>query len=63
MLQSIELEVEQGSLVCVIGRVAAGKTALLHAILGEMVLINGTVGSMQQHGMTTMIRPQSCSLT
>ena len=45
MLQSIELEVKQDSLVCVIGRVAAGKTALLHAILGEMVLINGTVGS------------------
>ena len=43
VLQRIHLRVESGSLVCLIGRGGSGKTALLHAILGEMVMVDGSV--------------------
>lgn len=35
-LKNIEFEVEKGQFVCVIGDVAAGKSSLLGAILGEL---------------------------
>ena len=43
VLQDINLSVRQGDLVCLIGRVGAGKTALLHSILGELVKVEGRV--------------------
>eukprot|EP01043_Picozoa_sp_COSAG02_P026307 COSAG02_NODE_1512_length_12212_cov_4.145133_8_plen_889_part_00 len=43
VLQNINLSVGKGDLVCLIGRVGAGKTALLHSILGELVKVEGRV--------------------
>ena len=43
VLQAIDLRVARGTLCCLIGKVGSGKTALLHAILGEMVQVGGDV--------------------
>ncbi|KAL2650424.1 hypothetical protein R1flu_018552 [Riccia fluitans] len=42
-LQDISLHVKPGSLVAVVGKVGAGKTSLLSALMGEMPKISGTV--------------------
>ena len=36
-LQDINLEVKKGEFVCIIGKVASGKSNLLNAINGEMI--------------------------
>lgn len=38
-LSDINLQVKQGELVCVVGRVGSGKSSLINAILGEMSLV------------------------
>ncbi len=42
-LTSIDLRIARGSLVAIVGRVGAGKSSLLSAILGEMQLTSGRV--------------------
>ncbi|XP_076444665.1 multidrug resistance-associated protein 1-like [Babylonia areolata] len=42
-LSRINLEVERGSLVAVVGQVGVGKSSLLSAILGEMETVHGCV--------------------
>ena len=41
VLHDISMSVPQGSLVAVVGRVGAGKSSLLSAILGEMEMKKG----------------------
>ena len=43
-LKNINLELNAGELVCVVGRVGSGKSSLAQAILGEMESAKGTVG-------------------
>lgn len=40
---SLDVEVEIGSLIAVVGVVGSGKSSLLSAILGEMDKLSGTV--------------------
>jgi len=35
-LKDINMDVKQGQLVCIVGRVGSGKSSLLSALLGEM---------------------------
>ncbi|KAF1329532.1 Multidrug resistance-associated protein abc superfamily, partial [Globisporangium splendens] len=42
-LDGINLQVDPDSLVMIVGAVGAGKTSLLHALLGEMTITNGIV--------------------
>ena len=35
-LRDIDMEVKEGQLVCIVGRVGSGKSSLLSALLGEM---------------------------
>ena len=42
-LQHISFELSDGSLTCVVGRVGAGKSSLLSALLGEIPTLDGTV--------------------
>ena len=42
-LEGIDLVVETGSCIGIVGQVGSGKTSLLHAILGEMEVSSGTV--------------------
>ena len=35
-LRDINMDVKQGQLVCIVGRVGSGKSSLLSALLGEM---------------------------
>jgi ABC-type multidrug transport system fused ATPase/permease subunit len=42
-LDNINLSVERGSLVVIVGAVGAGKSSLLNAIVGEMKRVRGTV--------------------
>lgn len=44
-LRNINLQVEQGQLVAVVGTVGSGKSSLLSALLGEMEKINGRVNT------------------
>ena len=46
-LAEIDLTVQKGSCVGIVGQVGSGKTSLLHAILGEMEVLGGTV---EAHG-------------
>lgn len=41
ILRNLELVVKRGKLVMICGSVGSGKSSFLHAILGDMVLING----------------------
>ena len=41
ILENINLSIPRGSLVIVVGRVGAGKSSILSAILGEMVKAEG----------------------
>lgn len=43
VLQGIQFEVKEGEHVAIVGKVGAGKTALLNAILGELVPSQGIV--------------------
>lgn len=45
ILRNINLQVEQGQLVAVVGTVGSGKSSLLSALLGEMEKINGRVNT------------------
>ena len=42
-MNSINLSVDDGSLVAVVGEVGSGKSSLLSALLGEMIKHGGTV--------------------
>ena len=42
-LKSINMEIQKGSLVAIVGNVGSGKSSLISAILGEMNCINGRV--------------------
>ncbi|KAK1940423.1 ABC transporter C family member 12 [Phytophthora citrophthora] len=42
-LEGVNLEVDAGSLVMIVGSVGAGKSSLLSALLGEMMLVDGSV--------------------
>ncbi|CAG5122310.1 unnamed protein product, partial [Candidula unifasciata] len=42
-LSNINLDIEEGELVAVVGAVGSGKSSLLSAILGEMTKVTGTV--------------------
>lgn len=42
-LRNIKLEIPRGSLVCVVGRIGSGKSALLQALIGEMRATRGEV--------------------
>ena len=42
-MNSINLSVDDGSLVAVVGEVGSGKSSLLSALLGEMIKHHGTV--------------------
>ncbi|XP_006612231.1 multidrug resistance-associated protein 1 [Apis dorsata] len=44
-LRNINLQVEQGQLIAVVGTVGSGKSSLLSALLGEMEKINGRVNT------------------
>ncbi|KAL2609529.1 hypothetical protein R1flu_028102 [Riccia fluitans] len=52
----INLHVAPGSLVAVVGKVGAGKSSLLNALLGEMLKISGTV---QLSGTTAYVAQQA----
>ncbi len=41
-LKDLNLEVKEGSLVAVVGRVGSGKSTLLSSLLGESALVRGT---------------------
>ena len=43
LYSSINLQVERGQLIAVVGHVGSGKSSLLSAILGEMIKLRGTV--------------------
>lgn len=43
ILQSINLKIQKGSLVAIVGHVGSGKSSLLSAILGEMECLEGKV--------------------
>ncbi|XP_036148326.1 multidrug resistance-associated protein 1 isoform X7 [Monomorium pharaonis] len=45
ILRNINLHVEQGQLVAIVGTVGSGKSSLLSALLGEMDKINGKVNT------------------
>ncbi len=37
------LKIKRGDLVCIVGKIASGKTTLMHAILGELRMLNGHI--------------------
>jgi ABC-type multidrug transport system fused ATPase/permease subunit len=54
-LEDISLSAYKGELSCVIGRVGAGKSSLLQAILGDLYKVNGEVTI---HGSTAYVAQQ-----
>jgi len=38
-LKNIDLEIKKGEFICIVGDVGAGKSSLLHAIIGDMIYI------------------------
>lgn len=43
ILHDIDFELHHGRLLCVIGQVGCGKTSLMHAIMGEVDKVSGSV--------------------
>ena len=39
-LKNIDLKINQGEFVCIVGDVASGKTSLLQAIIGDMMYVS-----------------------
>lgn len=61
-LDGVNLEVEAGSLVMVVGKVGSGKSSLLNAMLGEMPLKSGSIavnGKISYVSQETWIRNSS----
>uniref|UniRef100_K3X2G0 Uncharacterized protein n=1 Tax=Globisporangium ultimum (strain ATCC 200006 / CBS 805.95 / DAOM BR144) TaxID=431595 RepID=K3X2G0_GLOUD len=54
-LEQINLVIEPGSLTMIIGVVGSGKSSVLHAILGEMILVRGDV---DVHGEISYVSQQ-----
>lgn len=44
-LRNINLRVQQGQLVAIVGTVGSGKSSLISAVLGEMEKLNGRVNT------------------
>ncbi|KAF1329529.1 Abc transporter c family member 2, partial [Globisporangium splendens] len=42
-LEGVNLQIDSGSLVMIVGTVGSGKSSLLNALLGEMILTNGSI--------------------
>ena len=42
-LRDVDVEIQEGQLVCVVGRVGSGKSSLVAALLGEMQCGGGSV--------------------
>jgi ABC-type Mn2+/Zn2+ transport system ATPase subunit len=55
VLRRLSLAVPRGSLVAVVGKVGGGKSALMHALLGEMPLL---AGSMERNFSSISYVPQ-----
>ncbi|ULT79401.1 hypothetical protein L5515_016086 [Caenorhabditis briggsae] len=55
-LHNISFDIKRGQLVAVIGRVGSGKSSLLHALLGEM---NKLSGSVQVNGSVAYVPQQA----
>ena len=45
ILESIDLKIEKGSLVAIVGPVGCGKSSLLSAVLGEMYKLEGRINT------------------
>jgi hypothetical protein len=62
-LRNIDVKIPRGSLVCVVGRIGSGKSALLQALIGEMRATRGEVvfgGPLSYFQQTPWV--QNCSL-
>lgn len=62
-IRNINLQIPRGSLVCVVGRIGSGKSALLQALIGEMRATRGEVvfgGPLSYFQQTPWV--QNCSL-
>ncbi|KAJ2894451.1 hypothetical protein MKZ38_007530 [Zalerion maritima] len=55
-LESITFSARKGQLSCLVGRVGAGKSSLLHALLGDLRKVSGTV---TVHGSTAYVAQQA----
>jgi ABC-type nitrate/sulfonate/bicarbonate transport system ATPase subunit len=42
-LKDLNLEIEKGSFVCVVGDVGCGKSSLLASIIGEMIYVDQSI--------------------
>lgn len=58
VLQGVDLELPQGSLCCIVGKVGSGKSSLLHAILGEMDRVSGTT---ETNGVISYAAQSACT--
>ncbi|KAG1709639.1 hypothetical protein DVH05_020295 [Phytophthora capsici] len=61
-LEGVDLEIDPGSLVMIVGTVGAGKSSLLNALLGEMTLKRGSFdlnGAVSYVSQETWIRNQT----
>lgn len=55
VLRDINIKVNVGSLVAVVGSVGAGKSSLISAFLGEMYKISGYVNTKVKHCLSTVL--------
>ncbi|EGW33918.1 uncharacterized protein SPAPADRAFT_148152 [Spathaspora passalidarum NRRL Y-27907] len=44
-LRNINFSVNKGELSCIVGKVGSGKTSLLHALLGQLIITKGKLGT------------------
>lgn len=58
-LKNINLKIEKGKLVFIIGQIGSGKSSLLYSILGEMSKKKDSTGSITRNGKTAFLS-QSC---